>query len=149
MIRARTLIAIAAITLTAGCASTGSTPPPQTEAGSPSAFGVNPSDAGPTAPVATATSQPPPAPTAEASSGPCVTKACIAADMDKELVGMTAADESVSVKAQCYKSTVVYHQAADDYSARCLVTFSDGSQATGTGNWLVSQGKVTFQPDGT
>ncbi|HEU5392801.1 MAG TPA: hypothetical protein VFV73_43625 [Streptosporangiaceae bacterium] len=78
-----------------------------------------------------------------------MTKACIAQDMDQSLVGMTAADESVSVKANCYKSTVVYHQAADDYSATCVITFSDGSQATGTGNWLVSQDKVTFQPAGT
>lgn len=145
MKRALGLIALA-IAL-AGCASTRSTPPPQTEAGSPTAFGVDTAGEGPTAPVDTDT--PAAQPSAEPSSGPCTTHACIASDMDTALVGMTAEDESVSVKAKCNKHTVVYHQAADDYSATCVVTFSDGSLATGTGNLLVSQNKVTFQPAGT
>lgn len=145
----RTLGLVALAIALTGCASTGSRTPPATEPepGSPSAFGVDTSGIGPTASVAT--SAPAAAPSAEPSSGPCTTHACIAADMDKYMVGLTAADESVSVKAKCYKKTVVYHQAADDYSATCLITFSDGSQATGTGNWLASQGKVTFTPAGT
>jgi len=54
----------------------------------------------------------------------------------------------VSTKVKCYKRTVKFHQAADTYSATCVVTYSDGSSVTGTGNLLVSAKKVTFEPTG-
>ena len=43
-------------------------------------------------------------------------------------------------------STVVYHAAADTYSADCTVTYSDGSSAYGTGNLITSSDEVTFEP---
>lgn len=85
---------------------------------------------------------------ASPSSQICTTHACIASDLDQSLVGLVAQDESVSVKAKCYKKTVTFHRAADTYSATCLVTYSDGSEATGTGNLLMSAQKVTFEPSG-
>jgi hypothetical protein len=84
---------------------------------------------------------------ASAASQICTTHTCIADDLDKSLVGLVAEDESVTTKADCYRSTVVFHKAADTYSATCLITYSDGSTATGTGNLLVSAQKVTFSPE--
>lgn len=92
----------------------------------------------------------PSAPASDTSgSSMCTTKACIASDLDKSLVGGVAQDEAVATKVVCSKSSVKFHKAADSYSAWCVVTYSDGSQAQGTGNLLVSQQKVTFQPSGT
>ncbi|HEV2452215.1 MAG TPA: hypothetical protein VGS62_09850 [Streptosporangiaceae bacterium] len=59
-----------------------------------------------------------------------------------------AKDESVITKVVCYKSTVVFHAAADTYSASCTATYSDGSEVSGTGNLLVSQQEATFTPAG-
>jgi len=54
----------------------------------------------------------------------------------------------VATKVACRKSTVKFHAAADTYSAYCVVTYSDGSEATGTGNLLVGSQQVTFEPTG-
>ncbi len=120
------LIALAAITAAAGCGSLGGSP-----SGAPSAA---PSSA--------------PSAAAAASSAPCTTKACIAGDLQQNLTGLVAQDEAVSTKVKCYKRTVRFHQAADTYSATCVVTYSDGSSVTGTGNLLLSAKKVTFEPAG-
>jgi hypothetical protein len=79
----------------------------------------------------------------------CTTRACIVDDLRKSLVGGIAQDEAVATKVTCYKRTVKFHSAAGSYSATCVVGYSDGSSATGTGNLLVSAQKVTFQPAGT
>jgi len=120
---------IAAATATvamAGCGSLGST-----TAAQPPASGTPPSSA---------------APAAAASSSTCTTKTCIVGDLQDNLTGLVAQDEAVSTKVKCYKKTVKFHSAADTYSATCLVTYSDGSSVTGTGNLLVSAQKVTFEP---
>jgi hypothetical protein len=131
--RPASLIAIAAIAMTAGCGSLGST-----TAAQPPVSAAPPSSSAPA--LASAEAQP--------SSEPCTTHACIVQDLDENLVGLVARDESVTTKAVCYKKTVRYHKAADTYSATCLITYSDGSTATGTGNLLVSAKKVTFEPTG-
>lgn len=136
--------AIAVIAL-AGCASTGSTSP-QTEAGSPSAFGVDTSGIGPTASVATASSVPPPVPTAEPSSGPCTTRACIVADA-RGMVGTVAKDESVLTKMSCFKSTVK-HAAQGVWTVHCDATYSDDTLWAGIASVLVNQGKVTWEATG-
>lgn len=95
--------------------------------------------------AACASSAAPPAP---ASQRICTTKACIVSDLDKGLTGDVAKDESVAVKVDCARASVVYHQAADTYSASCTVTYSDGTTAAGTGNLLIGKREVTFAPAG-
>lgn|SRR5487761_1569922 len=128
-------LVIAAITALSGCSaatssSSGGPPPP---AGSPSAAAGSPS--------ALAA-----APSSSPSAAPCTTHACIVQLLEQNLTGLIAQDESVATKAVCYKSTVVFHAAADTWSASCTVTFSDGSSASGTGNLDLGQQKVTFTP---
>lgn len=146
---------LAAIALT-GCASTGTTSTPsaaqEQAAANPSAYGVNPSDAGPTAPIAAATSAPPPAPTAEPSSGPCTTHACIAAIMDKDALGIVAENNSVVTGAKCKPSTV-RHNPGDTWTARCTITYSDDTKGHGLLTLAPDKSnggtQVAFQPDGT
>jgi hypothetical protein len=143
MKRSALLIAVASLTL-AGCASTtgstasGTTPNP---AASESLASIAARQSSAAAAAASAI--------ASAASAPCTTHACIASDLDQSLVGGVAQDEAVATKVTCYKKTVEFHKAADTYSAYCVVTYSDGSQATGTGNLLMKSQKVTFQPTGT
>ena len=125
----------AALALT-GCASTGSStggPPP------PAGAAANP----PAAPTASALAA---APSPTASPAPCLTHSCIVTALEQNLTGLIAEDESVATKVTCYVSTVVFAAAADTYSASCTITYSDGSQASGTGNLDLGQQKVTFQP---
>jgi uncharacterized protein YceK len=119
-------ILIAAVSL-AGCASTGSEDS-STAGGDPGAGGGS-------------------APAASASQQYCITKSCIIHDLDQSLVGAVAKDESVAVKAVCKESTVKGYP-DQVWSAKCTVTYSDGNTATGTGNMLLSQNKVTFTPAG-
>jgi hypothetical protein len=129
---ARTLLlAIPAAALLAGCASAGST-------------GATPSDSA-LASTAQQVAQPAASPS---PTGICTTHACIAGDLDRGLVGGVAVDESVATKVTCSKSSVVFHKAADTYSASCTVDYSDGTHAYGTGNLLVKQQKVTFSAGG-
>ncbi len=129
--RTHAFIAVAAIALAAvtGCGSLGNSA--GANAGAPSS-----------APSAAAD----PAPST-AASAMCTTHTCIAQDLDQSLVGDIAEDEAVATKVTCYKSTVKFHAAADSYSATCVVEYSDGSSATGTGNVVVKQQKVTFEPN--
>ena len=128
--------AVAAALALTGCAASGSSssaassPPPP---GSPSAAAAagSPSSA---------------AGSPSASAATCTTHACVVSDLEQSLTGLIAQDESVATKVVCYKSTVVFHAAADTYSASCTVTYSDGSSVSGTGNLDLSQQKVTFQP---
>jgi len=110
---------------------------------------VAPSAASSSDPSASALAAPPGAAAGSPSSAPCTTHACIVSDLEQSLTGLVAEDEAVATKVTCYKSTVVFHQAADTYSASCTVIYSDGSQASGTGNLVVSSDQVTFQPAGT
>lgn len=144
MNRALALIPAAAITLaaltacgSAASSSLGGPPPP---AGSPSAAAGSPSAAAGSPSAAAA------APSASASTLPCDSHSCVVSDLEQNLDGLIAQDEAVVTKAVCYKSTVVFHAAADTWSASCTVTFSDGSSASGTGNLDLSQQKVTFTP---
>lgn len=99
-----------------------------------------------TGPAAGSGSSAPPVPAASSSAPPCLTRACIAADIGRSLIGAVAKDEAVITKADCKASTVT-RNAGDTYTAKCTVTYSDGSTATGFGNLLVAQQKVTFEPD--
>ena len=72
--------------------------------------------------------------------------ACVVQELEQNLTGLVAQDEAVSTKVTCYELTVVFHAAADTYSASCTVEYSDGSSASGTGNYDISAGKVTFEP---
>lgn len=125
----------------AGCASAGSsssfTPVSQTLTSSAPAAAPDP------APDPAPSSTPDPAPR---STAMCLTHSCVVQDMEQSLTGGIALDEAVATKVTCYESTVVFYKAADTYSATCTVDYSDGSSASGTGNMLVSQQKVTFEP---
>jgi hypothetical protein len=134
MRHAPALIAAAAAALAlAGCASSaspsGGPPPPTSGAATPSAAALA-------------------APSSSPSPQLCTTHTCIARDIEQGLTGAVAKDESVITKVTCYKSTVVFHKAADTWSASCTATYSDGSSVSGTGNLLVSQQQVTFTPAG-
>ncbi len=150
MNRTRVLITatIAALALS-GCASSSTSQAAATGA-QPSAYGVDTSGIGPTASVATNTpaAAPSAVPSAQASSGPCTTKACIAQDAEQSLPGTVAQDESVMTKATCYKSTVRHHAAARTWTVECRVTYSDGAVVTGNANLLLDQDEITFQPTG-
>lgn len=126
--RARWIPGLITVGVLAGCASTGSTTS--------------------TPPAAQASSTAPQAAAASPSEPVCTTRSCIAGDIQRSLVGLVAEDEAVATKASCKPSTVK-HNAGDTWTARCTVTYSDGSAATGFGNLLPAQQKVTFQPDGT
>jgi hypothetical protein len=131
--------ALALTAATAACGNLGSTsaggpPPPTGSAAIPPAGSP---------PAAAPSSSPAPAPS---PTGPCTTHACIVAQLEQNLTGLVAQDESVSTKVVCYESTVVYYAAADTYSASCTVTYSDGSQVSGTGNLDFTTDKVTFEP---
>lgn len=107
----------AAIMALAGCASAGST---------------------------TAAGTPPPSvftqPTA--SSGPCLTKACIASGMERSLPGIVDTDGSVLTKAVC-KAATVKHNAGGSYTVTCVATYTDGTEWRGYGTLL--HDKVYFQ----
>jgi hypothetical protein len=87
----------------------------------------------------------PPAPAPSTSAPPCATRACIISDMNSDLVGLTAKDDTVSIKAACRASTE-----KDDghgiYAAKCTVTYSDGSTAAGTGTVDLTSSQVSFSP---
>jgi hypothetical protein len=85
-------------------------------------------------------------PSSDLGSSTCTSHACIVQELEQNLTGLVAEDEAVSTKVTCYESTVVFHAAADTYSASCTVEYSDGSSASGTGNYDISAGKVTFEP---
>jgi hypothetical protein len=78
----------------------------------------------------------------------CTSNACIATYLDQNLTGLVALDYAVSTKVTCEASTVVYHSAAETYSAYCTVDYSDGTSASGTGNLVTSSDAVTFTPAG-
>lgn len=143
MKRALGLIAITAITATAGCASTTSSPAGPVPNPAASASLASQAAAQRSAQAAVSSAE------ASASSQICTTHACIAGDLQQGLTGLVAEDEAVTTRVVCRKSTVRFHRAADAYSAACTVTYSDGSVSTGTGNLLISAKKVTFQPAGT
>ena len=130
------LILAAAFALT-GCAaaatSSGGPPPPSTGAGSPSAA----------APSASALAA---APSATASAAPCTSHACIVQELDQSLVGGIDQADAVATKVHCYESTVK-DQGNGTWTASCMVTYSDGSTADGTGTVDTSQDKVTFEPN--
>lgn len=128
------LILASALALT-GCAAASSS--------APSAPASHTSSA---APAAATSAAPAPSPTPSATEVTCTTHACIVSDLESNLTGLIAQDEAVATKVTCYKSTVVFHAAADTYSASCTVTYSDGSSESGTGNLDLSQQKVTFDP---
>ena len=117
------VVTAAAIAATAGCGSFGST---AAAGGAPSSSSV-----------------PSSAPSAEASSAPCTTKACIVEDA-KGMVGTVAKDESVLTKLSCRKSTVK-QPTPGVYTVRCTATYSDGSVYAGIASVLISQGKVTWE----
>ena len=126
------VLAITAAAL-AGCASTGST----TAASAPSSE-----------PSAAPSSAPSSEPSAEPSAAPCTTKACIAAVMDQDAVGIVAENMSVVTGAKCKPSTV-RHNPGNTWTARCTITYSDDSTGRGLVTLLPDQGKIAFQPDGT
>lgn len=130
---------LAAALALAGCAASSS---------SPSAASPPPLFASSAAPVAATTTAPAPSPAPSVTEADCTSHACIVSDLEQNLTGLVAQDESVATKVTCYKSTVVFHSAADTYSASCTVTYSDGSSVSGTGNLDLGQSKVTFQPGG-
>src|SRR5271170_7989605 len=116
-----------------GCASAASSspggPPPPT--GTPTAAAA--AAATPSSTVFTAA----PTSTPSASATACTSHACVVQLLEQNLTGLVAEDEAVSTKVTCYVSTVVFYASADTYSASCNVTYSDGSSASGTGNYLV------------
>src|SRR5580704_12089902 len=79
------------------------------------------------------------------SAPPCVTHACIAADIQKSLIGLVAKDEAVVTKAACKPSTVKQN-AGQTWTVACTVTESDGSVASGYANLLPAAGKITWDP---
>lgn len=142
MNRAATLIAIAAITATAGCAattssSTGPAPNPAASAAFSSAAAARSSAADA---LASAESS--------AANAPCTTKACIAQDAEQSLPGAVAQDNSVITKATCYKRTVVHHAAAGVYTVQCRAYYSDGTSVTGYANLLLDKNRITWEPTG-
>lgn len=125
MNRARALIALAAVGLTAGCGSASTT----TETGAPSS---EPSAAASSAPVAAA------------SSAPCTTKACIVTDA-KQLKGTVAKDNAVMTKVTC-KSSTVKQVVPGTYTVHCTITYSDGQIWRGIASVLTGKGEVDWEP---
>jgi hypothetical protein len=82
---------------------------------------------------------------ANSGGGMCTSNSCIVRDLQSNLVGLTAKDDLVTTKAVCQQSTV-----KDDgngiYAATCTVTYSDGSNAIGTGTLATQQKQVSFTP---
>lgn len=104
--------------------------------------GSRTTDAGP--PSSAPSSQPSSAPVAVASSGPCLTRACIVTDA-KGLKGTVAKDNAVMTKVACKKSTV--RQVVDGtYTVRCTITYSDGLVARGIASVLTGTGEVDWEP---
>jgi hypothetical protein len=131
MKHARTLIAAAAIAaLLTGCAS----------AGSPDAGNVTPAGIPSSAPQAA----PDPAPDPAASSA-CTTDSCISVSLQRSLVGLVAKDDSVITGATCYAQTVK-RNAGNTYTARCHVTYSDGTEYAGFATFIVAQDQVSWEP---
>ena len=128
MNRSRTLILTAALAAAAlsGCASTGTTAPGAPATPSPPATSAAPS---PT---------PSPAPT-------CLTDSCVASLMDRTLTGFVAKDEDVATKVTCEASTVRHTPGV--WTAACTVRYSSGEVWSGRGNWVVSSGEITFEPE--
>jgi hypothetical protein len=81
-----------------------------------------------------------------ASSGPCITHACIVRDLDKGLVGAIDQADAVATKIRC-KASTVKNEGHGNYDARCTVHYSDQTYATGYGTVDLSQSKVLFTPD--
>ena len=84
---------------------------------------------------------------ASPSAPPCTTHACIVAILQQSLIGGSASDNSVATSVFCNKKMVKFHADADTYTAICTITYTDGTMATGYGNYVVSAGKVTFQAE--
>lgn len=143
----------AAVSLSAGCSSSGSsssdaaaTPSSQVEAAPSSDVG----SAEPSSGIGSAAPDDSTTPADDSTDGSgCTSHTCIADTLEQSLTGLVAEDNAVSTDVKCYVSSVKYHKAADTYSASCIVTYSDGSQASGTGNLVLSSNQATFQPSGT
>jgi len=119
----------AALTGCAASASSSSTPPP----------------ASPTSAAAPSASALAAAPSPTPSPQPCTAHSCIVDDA-KQLVGSIAKDESVITAMSCYESTVK-HAAPGIWTVDCTATYSDGSQIAGIATVLLSQSKITWEPD--
>jgi hypothetical protein len=119
--RPASLITIAAVVLTAGCGSLGTT-----AAAGPSSSAGTPSSA-----------------EAAASSAPCTTKACIVTDAES-LKGGVAKDNSVMTKITCKKSTVK-QVVTGTYTVHCTATYSDGGVWRGIASVLIAKGDVEWE----
>jgi hypothetical protein len=125
--RPASLITIAAIALTAGCGSLGSTG--NTAAAGPSASAAAPSSSA----------------EAAASSAPCTAKACIVV-YAQSLKGGVAKDNAVMTKITCKKSTVK-QVVSGTYTVHCTATYSDGMVARGIASVLLAgSGQVEWEP---
>jgi hypothetical protein len=104
-----------------------------------------PSTAGSSAASAPSSAPPPPEPSSSPSL--CLTHACVAKVLEQSLPGMTAEDGSTIVKVKC-KASTVRHNPDGSYTVSCDATYSDQTVWYGLGTYIVSEGKVSWQPQG-
>jgi hypothetical protein len=97
------------------------------------------------APSSAPSAAPGPAPDPAASTA-CTTDSCISVSLQRSLVGLVAKDDSVITGATCYAQTVK-RNAGNTYTARCHVTYSDGTEYAGFATLLVAQGEVSWEPE--
>ena len=138
--RLASVLAVAALALS-GCASgaAGTTPNPGASSFLASAA-ARESSADAAVASAMASAAPPSAPA-------CTTHACIVAILQQSLIGSSVSYNTVATSVFCNKKTVKFHADTDTYTAICTVTYTDGTMATGYGNYSVPAAKVTFQAE--
>jgi hypothetical protein len=123
------IAAAAVITALSGCASSGGA-----ASGQPS--GNVTMDTAPAAPASAAAAPSP--------AGPCTTRACIASDAQKSLVGLVDEENSVVTKASC-KAAAVKQASPGIWTATCTATYSDGTVARGIATLLAATEKITWE----
>ncbi len=84
-----------------------------------------------------------PAPAAGANASSCTTHVCIAADMQRSLVGLIVKDKSIVTRAACRASTVQHH-VGNTWTAKCTATYLDGTKESRSASYIPTKRKIVF-----